>query len=1023
MKIPSKVKLWPHQAKAAKMAAAYLDAALQSRSQKKAALVNIPTGGGKTAVIGAIGHWHAQVEVLLVVAPRSAIRDQLAQELGGQRGFFPRSGFGPSDLPKAVLPIRSNGDLPKMIAAGTILVSTIQLVNDMARNRAADPSYDRLRKACDAVIVDEGHYEPANAWSLSIRGLSLPTILVTATPYRNDLKPFEFDHAYVHVSRYSELLADGFLRDVEITQAPPQSARSPSVFVDTILKSFIARYGEPPSENRKLIVRCRSKEQIEQIGDLMRKHAAGTGGVLCLHEAFTNDTKRPWERRQPTDPEAPGAPAIWVHQHKLLEGVDGPSFRALAFYGVLGSARALVQQIGRVIRNPQKDRVEKALLIDHSDGFIADMWRRFREYDASIDERNMKLGLDDFAKSFEENLPPVVYADRQFRRRFGFNMTEADVRRSLRLPLRCHLYEVIHRGAMKALAAVTQERLEEAEFPFQMIVDTNDELVILFVKLGTSPLLAEHFFIERELHAFVARKAGSVMAILDTSRAGLESRARVVVGRPMSRKRMSRLLSKSPGTRLVEIVARNAALGPSAVRRRSSTAASLEETPPALDEFQFMASSITAADAKSDDIDSFSFRSVGFGLGRISDESARRTLELWGDWTESLIAAASDSTRAEHAYLDRFAQALDGPPQNPWPKSVLLDLDEARQLFLSHPDETAMEIEDVCLECKPPRGGAPKDPRGFRMIANGRECYGTVLFDGAKEEYVLVSTDLARLYRYAEGTRQGTLVDFLNARQAFTVVPETPEVIYSENGFFDPRLGLGPRFDPSALGLDDMIRHVPALRACTSEKGAKASALPTGWAGNSTFDWIDRNVATLLPDAELVLCDDGQNECCDFLLAGRRAGRETVIMVHAKASEGSFVSAGALHEVCSQAAKQIGTIGQFSPVEPKQVGLWSGAWKGPGGEGTVDARLRVCRGGWNGLDGAGIWSRLRGLLSSQSTEREVVMVLGAALDRNRLFDQARRAKPPAPAIHCIHLLRSTIAAVASVNARLTVICG
>jgi superfamily II DNA or RNA helicase len=294
--------------------------------------------------------------------------------------------------------------------------------------------------------VDEGHYEPANAWSLSIRGLGLPTILVTATPYRNDLKPFEFDHAYVHVSRYSELLADGFLRDVEISPAPPQSARSPSTFVDTVLKHFVARYGEPPSEGRKLIVRCRSKEQIERIGELMRKHPDGSGGVLCLHEAFTSDAKRPWERRQPSDPEAPGAPAIWVHQHKLLEGVDGPSFRALAFYGVLGSARAFVQQIGRVIRNPSRDRVEKALLIDHSDGFIADMWRRFREYDASIDEKNLKLGLDDFAKSFEANLPPVVYADRQFRRRFGFNMTEADARRSLRLPLRCHLYEIKHRG-------------------------------------------------------------------------------------------------------------------------------------------------------------------------------------------------------------------------------------------------------------------------------------------------------------------------------------------------------------------------------------------------------------------------------------------------------------------------------------------------------------------------------------------------------------------------------------------------
>jgi hypothetical protein len=62
------------------------------------------------------------------------------------------------------------------------------------------------------------------------------------------------------------------------------------------------------------------------------------------------------------------------------------------------------------------------------------------------------------------------------------------------------------------------------------------------------------------------------MAVLDTSRAGLEARARAVIGCSLSRSRMARLLSKSQGTRLVEIVARNASLGPPAVRRRFSTA-------------------------------------------------------------------------------------------------------------------------------------------------------------------------------------------------------------------------------------------------------------------------------------------------------------------------------------------------------------------------------------------------------------------------------------------------------------------
>jgi superfamily II DNA or RNA helicase len=40
----------------------------------------------------------------------------------------------------------------------------------------------------------------------------------------------------------------------------------------------------------------------------------------------------------------------WLHQTKLLEGVDDPSFVAVAIYDVFGNARQLVQQIGRVLR-------------------------------------------------------------------------------------------------------------------------------------------------------------------------------------------------------------------------------------------------------------------------------------------------------------------------------------------------------------------------------------------------------------------------------------------------------------------------------------------------------------------------------------------------------------------------------------------------------------------------------------------------------------------------------------------------
>ncbi len=131
-------------------------------------------------------------------------------------------------------------------------------------------------------------------------------------------------------------------------------------------------------------------------------------------------------------------------------------------------------------------------MIDHSEGYLADMWKRFLDFDAAIDRDNMLQGIDDFARAFERGLPPVVYADRQFRRRYDFGGSAEAIKRSLRLPLRCHLYTAKRGARLTALAAATEERLREAEFPFQTVVAEDGEIIILFVKLQNSPLLAEY---------------------------------------------------------------------------------------------------------------------------------------------------------------------------------------------------------------------------------------------------------------------------------------------------------------------------------------------------------------------------------------------------------------------------------------------------------------------------------------------------------------------------------------------------
>lgn len=220
-----------------------------------------------------------------------------------------------------------------------------------------------------------------------------------------------------------------------------------------------------------------------------------------------------------------------------------------------------------------------------------------------------------------------------------------------------------------------------------------------------------------------------------------------------------------------------------------------------------------------------------------------------------------------------------------------------------------------------------------------------------------------------------------------------------------------------------MLVDRPALRQCATEKGVGQD--PAGWAPGSVFHWIDTNRDEILPNADLVLCDDGNRESCDFLMVGRRAGHDVVVLVHAKASStGGWVSASALYDVCGQAVKQVGTLSPFSPQKPHQVGLWGGSWSDPSGRAAdVTHRVRVARGEFAGLSPNEIWARIVEKLGRHDCEREVALVLGASLSPEHLFDEASRMPTPGSAVHVVHQLRSTLAGVVGGGARLRVICG
>ena len=1013
-----RLNLWAHQVAGIRVIKRYLFAApLQAAP---AALINVPTGGGKSAIIGASIHGPGFQGTALVLTPRTSLRRQLFQDLSGVRGVLTGA---PKEKLRIVREAKSAAELIRHLGKADAIVATIQLLHKMVKDGAI---LKQINAEVRTVYVDEGHYEPAAGWSRAIRSIDRPTILLTATPYRNDFRDFALDPASIHVTRYEDLRTARLLRELKIVTGTHTS--DPDEFVRLVLGSFHREVGTLPTSDKRLIIRCSSKANIEAIQRSLRNYAAGAIRSLGVHQKFSDpragvDTDPP-TLRHPPEP-ASRDEAVWVHQWKLLEGIDSEKFIAVATFQPFGSARALIQQIGRILRNPSGNRPEKALLIDFTDGRQERQWNCYIAFDRNLTSARLSDGLQEVSASFDVGAPNTVYADGEFRTKLIIGGAAArDIEKSLRLPLRCSVLETSLADGIKKLEALTKERLLEGECNFQFYDLGDDVMLVIFVRAGTSPYLTDHYYVERSLNVMAAIQVGNRIVVTDTSRTGLPQDVLTFVGRPITREDLNRVLDLTADTVFTEVSSRSMVLGGSGIRARSTQASSLEGSAPLLDDFMFAPTSITAIDRSRF---ASKRRELGFATARITDGAPLASYESWKAWAKDLVGKSAQSNRPQPRYLARYASPLASAPAKPEPKSILLDVAKVRGQFQyvdpNTGDECEVDIEDACFELVA-KTVAGLRTRVFSSAArvNGVKLKGSITFDPKRQRYEISSDELRR-YVSTDSGRRLTLLDYLNATQEFSVLTSTPGIVYCEGTFFDPKIKLGAGFDSAALGLDGVFEPIPALQTIHSEKGAPGSATLLGWSPNTIFEWVDTHAADIVPNPQLLVCDDGKREVCDFILVGEDARGFVVAMIHAKASKTrNITGASKLQEVCGQAVKQVGMLNSFGAQKPPQVGLWLGTWEGPSGEGTVNQRRRVAINNWAGQDGNQIWDGLSKILRNQGTRREVVLVLGASLNMQALYQAARRPTPSPHAIHTIHLLRSAISTVSAAGARLRIFC-
>ncbi len=217
-------KLWKHQLEAI-LKVIYSYEVLG----KNNLLLNIVTGGGKTAIIGACIAWlkmSHQLDKFLILVPNLIVRDRLQRDflvINEEKSVFQRFDFFPKEFKhlenELNVHVMEEGSSPQgILDSGIILGNIHQLYeSNISGKRNLDWLLNKVGNF--AIFNDEAHNTPAMEYSKSLKILTHKTIFrldTTATPERADAKPL--DSEMIMEYGIAQALDEGIIKSVVVYQ-------------------------------------------------------------------------------------------------------------------------------------------------------------------------------------------------------------------------------------------------------------------------------------------------------------------------------------------------------------------------------------------------------------------------------------------------------------------------------------------------------------------------------------------------------------------------------------------------------------------------------------------------------------------------------------------------------------------------------------------------------------------------------------------------------------------------------------
>ena len=174
----------------AQIGAIHAVASYATLNSKDSAVIVMPTGSGKTTVVMMAPYILKKAKVL-IVTPSAMVRGQIANDYASLRtlkyvGVFSKDTNAPNIYEAKHL---YHIEVDDEILNADVVVATHQV--------AASISDAQIKNVFDYIIIDEAHHVPAPTWQRILKNMiNVPSLLVTATPFRLDKKEIKGKTVY-----------------------------------------------------------------------------------------------------------------------------------------------------------------------------------------------------------------------------------------------------------------------------------------------------------------------------------------------------------------------------------------------------------------------------------------------------------------------------------------------------------------------------------------------------------------------------------------------------------------------------------------------------------------------------------------------------------------------------------------------------------------------------------------------------------------------------------------------------------